>query len=322
MASYGADEHGPYPCRMRSTIAVIALALVATSCSSTSDPTVEYLAELRPIAVEANVVLGDAIGTISTRFDTRGQLFLALASLQLPSGVAIALDKARRVEPPSESATSHERYLDYLAELLRITEDFDGAVANSELDDVVAAMVRFRSAESALALALPPDMCRQIAPSGSRDLCAPGSPFTGYEATLDRVLRQFVAGYRPAADLPTSLGNAARSHSAVLFAPQVLDVIRRARLDLRDVTPDADVADVHDTVTAYFDEIEEAWNPLFGASTFSDPLIIGSLEARLTVAMCRAVDALAVPLSGVEADGRLATIVGVAFTQPDGVCPA
>ena len=293
---------------------LILIAVLVASCEAPAPADESYVGELRPIAFEANVALGDMIGTLLVRTDSSGQLYQRIVDLRLPGTYAVLIDKAQRVEPPPEFDAHHERYLQFLAEMLGIVEDLDFAVASEDFDGIAVSFVRARAAEKALAVSLPPEMCQTIAPAGSRNLCAPADPYTGYVADLDIALRRFVARYEPATQVPIAFGNVIRSRLALSLQPEVSVVIADTIEEVSALGPPGLFADPNAAVIGYLRAIQVEWDALADASTTTDPILIGVLEGRLLESYCRTITGdLATTTDLVPPEERLGEALSVWF---------
>jgi hypothetical protein len=250
-------------------------ALLAAACTATEEPagvqTDDYLSELRSIAREVNLAI-DAVGkAFEGDYGSTDLLFLALSDTRAANDLAIARDRARRLEPGPDRTADHERYLTLVDFALARAQEIDGAVAAG---DAAAAAVGSFELEIAAGLAftgLSNEAC--TAATFNARLCR--APVSGepYATGLHPYLLRLTAAYLPgSADLPQSLTAGEQSELIIAIAPTLIGVLDAALEGVRDLEPPEEVAEDHVLLVSYLIETAAAHNRSLDAAEFGDLL--------------------------------------------------
>lgn len=266
--------------------AVVVLCLVATACGAVSrDPSLteamgDIPAEVDEAVTDLRTVLGTPSATDLAAFTQR------LVDLRLAPTLAVLYDKAGRVEGDA-FADDTARYADFVGRALLASEDLDTAASGQDLLAISIAWLRIEAEAGAMAVAVAPDACPVLAPALVADLCRPARD-EGYEQDLDRILRRFLAAYRPAIRLPEAFGDTVRSQAIAAVASEVVALVDRTVTDLDALdTPNAYVG-VERAFTAWLAAVGARWEQVNPQQT--DPLLGRFLADDLAAIACDAED--------------------------------
>ena len=221
----------------RSAALVASLVLIAAACSGTPAPPTlaEELAADAGTITNSVATLQDAL---ARRYDTLAQLYSQITDMRLTETVAIALDKASRVDTDEQTQVVLDIYLDYGDNVLNALSDLDAAIATQDVGAADVAAASIDAASGSVALDLGPDMCAIAVPPSSQDLCDRPHPVDQYETDLQRIILHFVAAYRPLLRLPEAFGDVVRGSVLTRLAPQVVDLLDGVTSQLGELTPD------------------------------------------------------------------------------------
>jgi hypothetical protein len=266
----------------RAATLLATLILVVTACTPTSGQaeTQALVDQLEDVAADTNRQIAWFFDLMDDEFEDRSQLYQRILDLRLPTALAINLDKAQRVEPPPGSEAEAERYITFLGEVLRATEDVDLAIATEDPLALVLAAVSLEVSAGALAVALPASSCAALTPAIGRDLCNPGA-LDGYEADLSRELRRFVASFRPAFRVPETFGDVIRGRVLGTLQGDAALVLAQAEERFTALEPGTAHERLHSIVLGYFPAAAEAWGRFAADPAASDPLIYGFIVDSL-----------------------------------------
>lgn len=297
------------------TAALIAASLIAASCSGNGEPTGfegedPYLSLLRGVAREVNLAI-DAVDTaVDAPADSPEMLFLALADTRAARDVAIARDKALRLEPGPDQESDHERYLTFLDFALARSRDLDEAVASQ--DAVEAATIAFdlEAAAGLLFIGLSPEAC--AATTFNERLCRPPVSEEGFATAIHPHMLRLTAAYLPGIDeLPLGLSPIGYNGYIAAIGPTLIEVLESALEGVRDLTPPSEVAADHEILVAYLTETAAAHERSLGAAESGD-------AATATVAHLAAQREFCTSGPALSQEGR--RYLAVFFLDEFGIC--
>lgn len=261
----------------------VALGLILTACRVVA-PTPSLTGAMGDIPAEVDAALGDLRTVLATTPDNLPRLYERLNDLRLGPTVAVLFDRAGRVDAPGhEEAVA--RYAEFVGQVLLASEDLDAAVAAQDLLGISIAWLRVEAEAGSLAAVLDPAACRILAPPLTSDLCRPELE-TGYEADLDRIIRRFLAAYRPAVRLPEAFGTTVRGQAVALVAPEVVTVLDRTGEALASLDPPPAYRGVDRTFRDVLTDLRERWAAV--DTTRTDPLLWPRLSSDLAAIACAA----------------------------------
>lgn len=263
---------------------VVILCLVVTACGAvTRDPTLTEAMEDIPAGVN------EAIADLRTVLATPSTADLAdfaerLTDLRLGPTLAVLYDRAGRVEA-APFADDVARYAEFVGQALLASEDLDAAAAAQDLLGISIAWLRIEAEAGAMAVAVAPASCPTLSPGLVADLCRPDLD-DGYEQDLDRILRRFLAAYRPAIRLPEAFGDTVRSQAIAAVAPEVVALVGRTLTDLDALEPPNAYAGIQPAFAGWLTAVGDRWAAIDPIQT--DPLLGGFLAADLYAIACDA----------------------------------
>jgi hypothetical protein len=298
---------------------MIAIALLASACTASTEAEMLSLAEqLEESATTVNTSIGQLYETLALEYDDRSQLYTRVIDLRLPTTIAIERDQVSRVIPPPGAEGEHERYLDYLGELLLAAEALDAAIASEDLVAVTLAVVGMEVASGALAVSLPQDSCVILVPEITVDLCSKTGT-DGYERDVDGELRRFVASFRPAFRIPDTFGDVIRARVLGSLQSDATLVLQNTATRLSALDPGPAYGRLHEILLDYFPAAAEAWGQFEADPDGTDPLLYAFITDSLEAERVETREALELEYDIVlaaDADSQIVEILGLWFDEP------
>jgi len=238
--------------------ALMAVALVAAACSSPTgtDRAPSYFEALRPAARDFT----RAIAEVGRVFDVANESVAIrttrLTDLRVGSDLAIAEDRARRLEPASVYQADHDRYLATMAEVRDLYRGFDEAVATGDTARAAVAAVGMEAAAGLGFSGLSAEYCGWV--TFDMRLCNRPLGPTEYEAVLYTVMLDLTAGYAPLMrTAPLALDSAEALEYLTVIDPAAVERLERVGGMLESADPPPDRLADHLVLVAMLDAVAE-----------------------------------------------------------------
>ncbi|HEX5631182.1 MAG TPA: hypothetical protein VFY15_05945 [Acidimicrobiia bacterium] len=237
---------------------LVVLALVTAACGG-GTPTLPDT--LGPISDEVRDTVGGLTRILDDFYPSRVTLYENISALEVTAAAGDLYDRVSRLEEATLAADL-QRYTRFVGELLLASGDIDTAVGRDKLDTLALEWLGVEAAAGVLAVGLDPRWCTGVTPEVTADLCRPELP-DGYDASVERAVRLFLARYRPLVRLPTAFGDGVRAVVAMELRAEVLASIDAAMQDLAALTPPDDLhRRLHESFVAHLGDIREIWDAM------------------------------------------------------------
>ena len=241
---------------MKQTVPAVALALILAGCSSPTgtDRAPAYFEALRPVATEVTSAVAEVGRVFDGAYESQTNRATRLTDLRAGLDLAIAADRADRLEPGSAYEADHERYLQTIADIRAIYRTFDEAVATEDIAQAAAAAAWMEAAAGLGFAGLTPEYCARV--TFDMTLCDRPEEPGEYEASLFTVFLEIAAGYIPLMRVaPPALDADEALRYLALVNMSAADRLWAIATRLDAVEPPADLAADHGVVT---DMVREA----------------------------------------------------------------
>ena len=236
---------------MRLFSALILLSLTTAACSNPTgaDRAPGYFDGLRPVARDVTGAMAEAGGIFELAHESESLRATALADLRVGAHLAIAYDRAQRLDAGSVYLADHERYLAMIATVRDIYRDFDEAVATGRIAEAAVAATGMETAAAIGLAGLSFDYCGRV--SFDMRLCdRPSDPET-YDAVLFTEMLGLAAGYIPLMQpAPVALDQDEAATYLAFVNPTAADRLFSAVEVLSAAEVPADRQTDHDTIVA------------------------------------------------------------------------
>jgi len=236
---------------MRRISIIALLALLASACTNPTgaERAPGYFDALRPVAREVTGAIAEAGDVFELAHGSKALRATALTDLRVGRDLAVAADRAVRLDPGTVYLDDHERYLAMIASVRDIYRKFDEAVATGRFAEAAVAATSMEIAAGIGFAGLSFDYCGRV--TFSMRLCdRPSDPDT-YDAVLFTEMLGLTAGYLPLMrPAPLALDREEAATYLAFVNPAAADRLFRAvgALAAADV-PEDRRAD-HDTILA------------------------------------------------------------------------
>lgn len=268
---------------------LVAAAILAGACTTGEtgpEPQGEYLSQLRGVARDVNT----AIDSVDTALEgayagTPEQLFLALADTRAANDVAIARDKAGRLEPGPGHTADHERFLTFLDFALGRVRDLDAAVAEGDAVGAAAISFELEVAAGLLFVGLTPEVCDVV--TFNPRLCRRPVSEESFATTLHIHMLRLTAAYLPGIDdLPIALTPIAHNGYIAAVGPTMIEVLRSALAGVSDLAPPPEAAEDHQRLVTYLADAADAHERSLAAAEFGDTVSMQAAHRAAQRAFC------------------------------------
>ncbi len=235
---------------------IIAVLLLVGACGEDAPDLVSTLDQIPGEVQEVVASLHEALDVTG---DTRSNLYLRVSSLNTTVLAGELYDRTGRLAAPGLEADLG-RYTRFVGDLLLASGDVDTAVAQDDLEILALSWLRVEAGAGVLAVGLEPDWCPAVTPPLTADLCRPPDLATSYDETVERVIRRFLARYRPVVRIPGSFGDGVRIRVALTLAEEVLASIDAATAELAAlIPPDNHHGAVQRSFAAHLEALRMIW---------------------------------------------------------------
>lgn len=191
---------------------IAVLATAACSSGVRADRSAGYLEELSPIARDVNFSLAALGDTLDRPYESTMLRSTALADVRIGRDLAIARDRAERLEPAPDLAADHDRYLAFLSDAQGLAAAFDAAVAGGDLAAAALTAVELETSAGSTFLDLTDRTCAAV--SFDKSLCVASGDPDRYGAVVLAEMRRLAVGYVPLMrDAPAALTRLTRSEA-------------------------------------------------------------------------------------------------------------
>ncbi len=178
-----------------STIALLALLASACTNPAGTERAPGYFDGLRPVAREVTGTIAQVGDVFELAHGSEALRAPALADLRVGGDLAIAADRAERLDPGSVYLADHERYLAMIAEVRDIYRSFDEADATGRIAEAAVAATGMEAAAGIGFAGLSFDYCGRV--TFDMRLCDRPDDPDGYDAVLFTEMLALAAGYIP-----------------------------------------------------------------------------------------------------------------------------
>lgn len=255
---------------------VLAVTLVVTACAGSTRTLAGVLEEI-PAEVGAAVSALDA--ALTGPIDVPSRMLQHVADQGTSAEAGRLYDQVRRLDGTGVEVAL-ARYTAFVGDLLLASGDLDAAIAAGDFEALAIAWLRIEATAGAMAVGLEPVDCAAVAPALVADLCRPDD-LEGYDADLQRIVRRFLARYRPVMRLPAAFDDTVQGAIAGVLAPEVVASIDDALADLTVLTPPEHHAGVYAAFTGHLTRLRQLWSAPRPWGEFVDDLEAEACDAAI-----------------------------------------
>jgi len=175
----------------------MAVVLVTAACSSPTgtDRAPGYFEGLRPVARGLTGAIAEIGQLFDEAYESQTMLATRLTDLRAASELAIAADRAQRLEPGSVYQADHDHYLGVIAEVRDLYRGFDEAVATGDIARAAVAAVGMEMAAGIGFSGLAAEYCGRV--TFDMSLCNRPIDLGTFDALLHTMMLDLTAGYLP-----------------------------------------------------------------------------------------------------------------------------
>jgi hypothetical protein len=177
--------------------AVVLAALAAAACSNPVgiNRAPAYFDALRPVAVEVTGAIAETEQVFEGAYESDAMRATRLSDVRAGHTLAIAADRAERLEPGSVYQADHDRYLATIAEIREIYRSYDEAVARGDVGAAAAAATGMEVAAGLGFAGLSAEFCGRV--TFDMRLCDRPTDPGAYQAVVYTAMLELAAGYLP-----------------------------------------------------------------------------------------------------------------------------
>lgn len=230
-------------------------ALVAAGCTGPTgtDRAPAYFEGLRPVATAVTGAIAEVRGVLAAPYETEVTRQYRLAEVRAGYDLAIAADRAERLEPGSVYQADHDRYLETIDGVREAFRAYDAAAAEADAASAAIAATTMEVVAGLGYAGLSAEYCAKV--TFDMRLCDRPADPGAYDAALFTGMLDLAAGYIPLLR-PAPAALDVRETAAYL---QVVDAAAADRLDavaasLAAASPPAEAAADHAALLGLLDD--------------------------------------------------------------------
>ena len=243
------------------------------SPAPTSDPVAAYiegLTEARETMEESVRRFHELLGPIFPRFapdEIQARvMFNTLEEARISETMAETLKQLELLNPPERFADDHATYLGRFREQVTRASAVDDAISRRDLPHVHLEMAELTAGFGTVSASVSPEFCRYITlaedPSARgeanlREVFCSDEPVPAgeYGATVNRLVKTFIAEFGPRASFPPGTTNDELLEGLSYVQPAIVEVFKETLAELDAIEPPAEYEVGHQVLYDYFNQL-------------------------------------------------------------------